>query len=190
MLGGSANAEQIGGEVSTSLSQGQTLAVNFSNRRLKIINSDIISAEPENTLLGRVEHGLRLFRGAISSTTFYEIGSGLEQAREFVYLEVQPGQGTYVWIDYNDDDIKDLNEFEVAQFTYEANYIRTFIPSSEYQRTFTNAFNQTLMLDPARVWSSSEGLKKLKPKPHVTRSTSKSTSLSSRKTGQCLSTVK
>ena len=160
-LGGSANAEQFGGEVSTMLSHGQTLAVNFSNRRLKILNSDIINAEPENTLLGRVEHGFRIYRGAISSTTFYEIGSGLEQAREFVYLEVQPGQGTYVWIDYNDDDIKDLNEFEVAQFTYEANYIRTFIPSSEYQRTFTNAFNQTLMLDPARIWSSSEGLKKL-----------------------------
>ena len=160
-LGGSASAEQIGGEIAAKLSESQSLAVNVSNRKLKVLNSDIIDQEPENTLLGRIEHGLRLYRGAISSTTFYEIGSGLEQVREFVYLEVQPGQGTYVWNDYNGDDVKDLSEFEVAQFAYEANYIRTFIPSSDYQRTFTNAFNQTIQLDPARSWSGSEGLKKL-----------------------------
>lgn len=160
-LVGSAVAEQIGGELSSQLSESQSITLNVSNRRLNILNDDIIDLEPENTLLGRVEHGLRLYRGAISSTTYYEIGSGLEQVREFVYLEVQPGQGTYVWIDYNDDGVKDLNEFEVAQFAYEANYIRTFIPSAEYQRTFTNAFNQTLQIDPARSWSGADGVKKI-----------------------------
>ncbi|NNE55378.1 MAG: hypothetical protein HKN32_05120, partial [Flavobacteriales bacterium] len=160
-LSGSARAEQVGGVVKFRFSADHRLSLNVSNRKLIILNEEIIDQDPENTLLGRVEHNLRLLRGSVSTNTFYEIGSGLEQQKEFVYIEVQPGQGSYVWNDYNEDGVKDLVEFEVAQFAYEANYIRTFIPSNDYVRTFTNAFNQTLNLNPGAVWSNAEGWKKV-----------------------------
>ena len=45
-------------------------------------------------------------------------------------------------IDYNQDGIQDLNEFEVAQFIDQASYIRVFTPSAEYVNTYSNEFNQ------------------------------------------------
>jgi hypothetical protein len=100
---------------------------------------------------------LNLWKGALRSSTFFEIGSGLELKREFIYLEVLPGQGVYVWIDYNGDGIKDLNEFEIAVFADEANYVRIFTPSNDYVRTFTNEFRQSLFLHPEKVWSRKKG---------------------------------
>lgn len=117
-----------------------------SYRRLKILNQEITDQQPENTILGRLEHQFRAGRGLFQSNTFYEIGSGLEAEKEFSYIEVAPGQGVYRWKDYNENGIKELDEFEVANFQDEANYIRIFTPSNNYQRVYTNEFRQTLQL--------------------------------------------
>ncbi len=132
-----------------------------SYRRLEIENENLIDATPENTFLGRIDHQLKLFRNAFTLNTFYEVGSGLELRKEFLYIEVNTGQGVYTWIDYNNDGIKDLNEFEIAQYADQANYIRVFTPSNEYVRTYSNEFNQSLFWRPERIWASEKGLKKL-----------------------------
>jgi hypothetical protein len=56
-----------------------------------------------------------------------------------------------VWNDYNGDNVKDLNEFEVAAFSYEANYIRTFVQSNDYVKTYSNQFSESILFQPARV---------------------------------------
>ena len=79
------------------------------------------------------------------------------QKREFLYIQVNDGQGVYTWIDYNEDGVKDLNEFEISQFIDQANYIRVFVPSNTYVTTYFNEFNQTVYLRPERVWSRKKG---------------------------------
>lgn len=140
-------AEQYGILSRYQWSEGNYLGVMASNRRLEVIRTDLLAATPENTLVGRVEHALRARKGGIVGATFYEVGSGLEQRRSFFYTEVAPGQGTHVWVDYNNDGIRDLNEFEVAPFDYEANFIRVSAPGNDYVKSFTNVLNQSIQLN-------------------------------------------
>src|SRR5690606_40670787 len=64
--------------------------------------------------LGRIEYGLTPFKGAISTSILYELGSGREQRISYTYLQVAAGQGNYIWSDYNNNGIKEQNEFEPA----------------------------------------------------------------------------
>jgi hypothetical protein len=88
------------------------------------------------------------------------VGSGLEQKQSFSYLKVPSGEGVFMWIDYNDDGVEQLNEFEVATFKDQANYIRVFNPSNEYIKTYSNQFREALNLYPAAIWMNKFGFLK------------------------------
>ncbi len=156
-----AKARTAGGEIKLTEMKNQSLNVVTSYRELKVLNPALLNQTPEKTLLGRVEYEVRLLKGAFTWNNFYEIGSGLELKREFLYIKVNDGQGVYTWIDYNSDGIKDLNEFEIAQYIDQASYIRVFTPSNQYIKTYSNEFNQSIYWRPERIWSSKKGLKKL-----------------------------
>jgi hypothetical protein len=156
-----AKARTFGSELSVLSQKNQRLNFILNYRELTISNSKLMNQAPENTLLGRVDYDLNFWKGALTWNSFYEIGSGLELKKEFLYIKVNDGQGVYTWIDYNLDGIKDLNEFEVSQYVDQASYIRVFTPSNNYTKTFSNELNQGLFLKPERIWSSSEGIKKV-----------------------------
>lgn len=138
------------------------LSGKVSYRRLMIQNEEITNRDPENTLVGRLEYDLKAFKGFISSSTFYQIGSGLENRREFSFLEVNDGQGTHLWIDFNNNGVKELNEFEVAgqNNQFQANYIKVFTPTNQFIRVFDNQFNQVLFLRPQALLQGGKGFKK------------------------------
>lgn len=159
-LKGAAKATSVGGEVRFNSWKDQKLNIITSYRELRIKDSILLPQAPENTLLGRIEHELTLLKGALTLNTFYEIGSGLELKREFLYIEVNAGQGIYTWNDYNNDGIKDLNEFEISQFVDQAKYIRVFTPSNEYVKTYSNEYNQSIYWRPERLWASKKGILK------------------------------
>lgn len=159
-LKGAAKATSVGGEVRFNSWKDQKLNIITSYRELKIKDSILLPQAPENTLLGRIEHELTVLKGALTLNTFYEIGSGLELKREFLYIEVNAGQGIYTWNDYNNDGIKDLNEFEISQFVDQAKYIRVFTPSNEYVKTYSNEYNQSIYWRPERIWASKKGILK------------------------------
>ena len=135
------------------------LQASVNYRQLHIVDSLLSFQKPEDTWLARLDHDLTALRGAITTDVFYELGSGLEQKRSFLYVEVPAGQGIYVWIDYNGDGIKDLNEFETASFGYEANYIRVYTQTNEFVRTFSSQLSASIDLRPATVWVDKDGLR-------------------------------
>jgi len=136
------------------------LSILNTYRKLQINDSALTIQKEDKSLLSRIEYNLKLFKGAISSATYYEIGSGLEVKKEFSYLEVAPGQGVYIWTDNNGDNIKQLDEFEVSTFPAIANYIRVYTPTNQYVKTYTNEFSEVFTLNPVTAWSSAKGMKK------------------------------
>ncbi len=79
---------------------------------------------------------------------------------EVVFVETPPGQGVYIWNDYNGNGIKEINEFEVAVYRDEANYIRVVLPSKNYIPTLNNSYHFQLNVNP-EVWQKKHFLKKL-----------------------------
>ena len=152
--------ESVGFEFELKKNRNSQLKGKAVYRELQVLNNDLYSGDPENTVLGRLEYTLRLLKGGLTSTSFYEIASGLEEEQEFVYIEVANGQGVYSWTDYNDNNIKELDEFEVAAFQDQANYIRVFTRTNEFVRTYSNQFNQTLFFRPELIWRQKTGFKK------------------------------
>ena len=131
-------------------------------RKLQILSSTLSALNPEENILARVEYVAKFLKSAITSNTYYEVGSGLEIKKEFSFIEVQPGQGTHTYIgDLNGNGVKDLNEFGVAAFQDQANFIKVFTPTNEFVRTYTNQFNQGLFLRPETKWGGEKGIKKM-----------------------------
>lgn len=160
-LQNAAKARTISASWTMNKYKNQRLVVVMNYRTLNILDSTLISQAPENTTNGRIDHEIKLAKSAITLTTFYEVGAGLEQKKEFVYIKVNDGQGVYYWNDYNGDGVKDLNEFEIAAYADQASYIRVFTPSNTYTKTYSNEYNQSLMLRPERIWTNAKGMKRL-----------------------------
>lgn len=97
----------------------------------------------------------RFFNQLIQSTTAYETNSGTLAQQEFTYLEVSTGQGVYTWNDYNNNNIQELQEFEIAPFIDQAKYIRVYLPNRVYIKTHPTKFSQSLILNPNQ-WQNSK----------------------------------
>ncbi len=157
-------ARIYGYQIELNKYRNQRFATRVNYRTLEIKNDELTTQKKENTLISRFEYTFRLFKGSISSGTFYEIGSGLENKRDFIYLETSPGQGTHIHVDYNNNGLKELDEFEQAiqaDQLASANYLRVFVPTDDYVKAFTNQFSQTLFVRPAAIWRSKKGALKL-----------------------------
>ena len=152
-----ARGTTLGGEFQRKGNNGNALGAVLGLRSLVSLDSTLISIQPDQSLVGRINATQKGLKGALSFDAYYELSSGLEQKRNFIYLEVNSGQGIYTWIDYNQDGVKDLNEFETAAFIDQANYIRVFTPSNAYQKTYSNEFNQSLFWKPEAIWGKKHG---------------------------------
>ena len=148
--------------VSTELTKNpkNVLKAGITYRLLKVKDTLVSNVKPDNLLIGRAEYYTQFIKRVFQSTTYYEVGSGQEEKKEYSYVEVPSGQGVFVWTDYNEDGIKQLNEFDVAVFKDQANYIRVFTPTHTYIKTYSNHFSEALTIDPGIVWSQKKGLRK------------------------------
>lgn len=126
------------------------LFVNYRN-----LKSEDPDFEDEQSLNSRLNYNQKLFNNLVIWNTSFETNSGTLPQQDFTYVEVEAGQGAYTWIDYNENGIQELNEFEIAQFADQGNYIRVLLPNQIFLRTHQNRLSQTLTFNPIQ-WSQSK----------------------------------
>ncbi len=118
------------------------------------------SDNDEQSLNSRVLYNQSLFDNGIRINTAIETNNGVIPQQEFTYIQVDAGQGVYTWNDYNENSIQELDEFEVAQFQDEADYVRILLPNQVFLKIRENKFSQIVTLNP-QAWSSKEGFLKV-----------------------------
>jgi hypothetical protein len=137
-------------------SQNRQLFGNLTVRRLLVIDPSVSRQRDESTFLGRLEYVFKEWNGLFQGNALYEAGTGQEQRRDFSYFQVPAGQGEYAWIDYNNDGIQQLNEFERAIFPDQARFIRIFTPTNQFVKANYSNFNYRLELSPRNYWQGKE----------------------------------
>ena len=115
--------------------------------------------EDENSINSRLQFNQKLFKQIIQWNTIFETNSGRLPQQDFTYVEVEAGQGTYTWNDYNENGIQELEEFEIAQFQDQGRFIRVLLPNRVFIKTHQNRLSQTLTFNPSQ-WSVSENKSK------------------------------
>ncbi len=143
-------------------SKSSTLTWNLNYRNLNITDSTISTQEAKETYLGRLEYILNIKKGFIRSNTIYELGAGQQQKVEYNYVQVDKGQGTHVWVDRNEDDVQQINEFEQANFVDQADYIRVTLLTGDFIKTNNVGFSQSLVIQPQVLFK--KGVKNKKGK--------------------------
>jgi hypothetical protein len=123
------------------------LFVNFRDLKAK----DELSAD-EQSLNSRLNYSQRFLQNVLIWNVNFETNSGTQAQQEFTYVQVEPGQGAYTWIDYNNNGIQELDEFELAQFQDQGEEIRIVLPNQVFVPTHQNRLSQTLTFNPAS-WS-------------------------------------
>ncbi len=157
-------AHNAGMEFKMNNVKNQQLKTIFTYRYLQITDTAILNRNDESTLLGRIEYNGSFLQKSIQLTLFYEAGSGLENKRDYQYIQALNNQGTHVWIDYNGDGIKQRDEYEIRSGTIVGTdgltYIKFFFPTSEFIRTYYNQFTLTFNLQAPDKWRKEKGFKK------------------------------
>ncbi|MBW2960289.1 hypothetical protein KW502_00565 [Mesonia sp. JHPTF-M18] len=138
-------------------SEKTKLAVFANYRTLK---NKLEELPDEQSLNSRIQYNQFLFNRIVSLNTTYETNSGTLPQQEFTYVEVNSGEGQYTWIDYNDNGVQELEEFEIAAYSDEAKYIRVLLPNQIFLKTHQNKFSQIVTLN-FQQWSDEEKTKKI-----------------------------
>lgn len=137
--------------INSKLIQNKKTNLSFyaNYRNLKSVDETI---EDEQSVNSRMQFNQKLFEQIIQWNTVFETNSGTLPQQDFTYVEVEAGQGTYTWIDYNNNGIQELEEFEIAQFQDQGTYIRILLPNRIFIKTHQNRLSQTIIINPSQ-WS-------------------------------------
>lgn len=100
-----------------------------------------------SVLNSQFNYSQSLFKKIVRLNTFYETSTGTTPQQNFVYIETEVGQGYYTYLgDLNNNGLKDFDEFEVAKFTDQANYLRVLLPNNSLVATQKYQWRESVMI--------------------------------------------
>ena len=143
---------------SASFSKAQQLSMSLKLDNSKILkyNTHIIlrklnyftdSITDENNILTRNNIQLNLWNNLVNINSKYELGKGKEAKKEQTFIKVPTGMGTHNWIDENNNEIQELNEFVIALFQDEADYVSLILPSTHLENIYNINYQNNIKVD-------------------------------------------
>lgn len=134
--------------------QNNSITLNGGFREL-IINENIEDdLKSNNSLLAGLDYRFSWWDKIIRGNTHLDLAAGQEPRLEFDYRQVPKGEGQYIWID-DGDGIQQKNEFQIAPFSDQGEYIRVNLFNNEFIQVFKQEASQILRYDPSK-WMLSE----------------------------------
>lgn len=148
------HSQTIKADVNLGSWKGQQIMLTAAYRMLSTQDSSINnSPNGGQNILARLQYQGNILKGFIIPSTLFEIGSGQQQKQEYLYVKVPTGQGTYTWVDYNHDSVQQANEFEIAIYPDQKQYIRIISPTNNYVAVNYTTLTQALSVSPSNLWS-------------------------------------
>ena len=144
--------------------ESQVLNSSKTKLNLYINQNKLVSNQNNSTndfLNTRLIYNQKAFKNIFNSSLFFETNSGNLPQQEYTFLEVEPGLGSYKWIDVNNNNIQELEEFEIAVFEDEGTYIRVLLPNQVFIKTYQNKFNYSNVINFSKWQNSDKKIKKL-----------------------------
>lgn len=135
-------------------SQNQNLYLDIHYRKVHYSKALYKNRKDENYILGSIRWNKIFLKKGLLLNSAYELSSGQEAQREFKYVKVTDGKGIYKWTDYNGNGIEEIDEFEVAEFSDQAQYIRVYTDKINYLKSNNNKFIFNLQIFPSRFLHS------------------------------------
>jgi len=132
----------------SSMNKTGYFATVISYRKAKYADTTNQQKFGNGTLAGNLKYGIFLAKNAIQMNGLLETSGGYEPLREYIYVELNSGQGSYKWIDYNQNKIKESGEFEIAEFSDEGQYVKLLLPTARYIPISNYNFNQRISIIP------------------------------------------
>ncbi len=133
--------------LNTSIIDNQQAALSvFLNYREQTPYAQL--SQVESSINARVQYRQNLFKRLVLLQTLAETSAGQLPQQGFTFVEVEPGQGTYTWNDYNDNGIQELEEFELANFQDQGIYVRLFLPHQVFVKIQEQIWRQTIKINP------------------------------------------
>lgn len=110
--------------------------------------------EDAATVLARLGYDYSFLKGLLNGSSYYEVGTGQEPKRIVSYLKVDNGKGIYTWNDYNGNGIEEINEFVEAAFRDQANYLRIFTQSNQFERSNNTQLSTSVNISPDALFTT------------------------------------
>ena len=100
------------------------LNLKLSGRDLNYFNKSLDDSLGKLYFLGNVDHQIQFLKKAISLKNYYELQSGVEPRQEYVFEEKRPGEGNFIYMDFNKDGIRQIYEYVYAPEIDTARFVR------------------------------------------------------------------
>lgn len=131
-------------------------------RRLDVLDSlfSTTGLKDSRTLNTNWQLGISPKERWVIANVVYEVTAEQLAKQEIRYLQVNPGQGQYVWLDslFNNDGIQDIGEFQLATNPLVADFIRIVVPSRDLSPTTRLSLSGNMrwdfkkLIDPSDIW--------------------------------------